>query len=503
MADKTIIFVHGWSVTNTDTYGGLPTALRRYLAQRDDTAEIRHLFLGAYVSFVDTVTLTDISRAFEAALRREAGDAIAAGREIVCITHSTGGPVVRDWMHRFYTSQNRACPMTHLIMLAPANFGSALAVLGQRTVGRLKAWMSGIEPGQRVLDWLQLGSRENLELNRSTLAQGPAHEWAEPVYCFVLTGQCINHALYDHVNSYTGELGSDGVVRVAAANQNATFLRLEQERPTIEQGEAVKSALKLAADGVLQEDSYAFRLIEGRSHSGDKMGIMTSVRDEDGPDDHPVLTPLLACLDVDSPDAYKSLRDEFAKATAEIHASEQLEVRGRNFPLPDAVRVRDRFAMLVVRVWDSDGDPVEDFDIIFTASSEGDPNDLPTGFLKDRQRNPRSRNTVTFYLNETLVRAAPAIYHGDDMVRPSSGGVGRLGMRVVARPESGLAHYGTAEIEMSHTDLANYVRADQTTVVDVHLCRIVRSDTTRLLDGDDPASQPFDITRYDDGSDPI
>eukprot|EP01031_Cornospumella_fuschlensis_P043536 gene43536-53229_t len=43
-------------------------------------------------------------------------------------------------------------------MLAPANFGSALAQLGKGRVGRLKAWFSGVEPGQGVLDWLELGS---------------------------------------------------------------------------------------------------------------------------------------------------------------------------------------------------------------------------------------------------------------------------------------------------------------------------------------------------------
>jgi len=51
-------------------------------------------------------------------------------------------------------------------MLAPANHGSALAKLGKARVGRLKAWFNRIEPGQRILDWLSLGSEGQWQLNK-------------------------------------------------------------------------------------------------------------------------------------------------------------------------------------------------------------------------------------------------------------------------------------------------------------------------------------------------
>ena len=44
----------------------------------------------------------------------------------------------------------------------------------------------------------------------------------------MLTGQSIDRHFYDNLNSYTGEAGSDGVVRVAAANLNFGMLRIEQ-----------------------------------------------------------------------------------------------------------------------------------------------------------------------------------------------------------------------------------------------------------------------------------
>ena len=76
-------------------------------------------------------------------------------QEFSCITHSTGGPVVREWVDRFYGARKlRELPLKHLVMLAPANHGSALAVLGKQRLSRMKSWFQGVEPGQKVLDWL-------------------------------------------------------------------------------------------------------------------------------------------------------------------------------------------------------------------------------------------------------------------------------------------------------------------------------------------------------------
>jgi hypothetical protein len=48
--------------------------------------------------------------------------------------------------------------MSHLIMLAPANYGSALAQLGKGRLSRLKFWFGGLEPGQGVLTGLNSSS---------------------------------------------------------------------------------------------------------------------------------------------------------------------------------------------------------------------------------------------------------------------------------------------------------------------------------------------------------
>jgi hypothetical protein len=105
-------------------------------------------------------------------------------------------------------------------MLAPPNHGSALAQLGKSRLSRMKFWLDGVEPGQSILDWLELGSDESWQLAKRELGR-------RALTC-VVTGASPDRGLYDHLNSYTGEHGSDGVVRIPAANPNYTWLQLTQ-----------------------------------------------------------------------------------------------------------------------------------------------------------------------------------------------------------------------------------------------------------------------------------
>src|SRR5690606_29632708 len=119
MAKPLLVFVHGWSVTSTSTYGDLPARLKREAARRGGPGlDVAHVYLGQYVSFRDEVRVGDIARAFDHAIR---GVLAGAGRDrrFACITHSTGGPVLREWLDQFYVRTGRLadCPLSHLVML--------------------------------------------------------------------------------------------------------------------------------------------------------------------------------------------------------------------------------------------------------------------------------------------------------------------------------------------------------------------------------------------------
>lgn len=447
-----VVFVHGWSVTNTDTYGGLPEALVRNASPKLDL-EVAHLYLAKYVSFADEVTVDDIARGMERAVAVEVLPRLARGERFACVTHSTGGPVVRKWIDLFYRDRLAKCPLGHLIMLAPANHGSALAQLGKGRIARMKFFADGVQPGTGVLDWLELGSDQSWELNRQWLAYDCVDAG---LYPFVLTGQSIDRAFYDNLNAYTDEGGSDGVVRVAAASMNYGLLRLVQ------------------TDGglALRKDERAARtamgVLPGRSHSGQAMGILASARpDDDG--SHPTVRWVLRCLDVGSATTYRRVLKELADLTDSTQASERTQKVKELFVFKRTF-VTSRYCMLVVRIKDDRDNDLSDYDVIFTAGPSYDPNHLPPGFFVDRQRNQRNPGKLTYYIDYDVMNE----WFGKPEIE------GKFGIKVVARPSEGFAYYSVAEHKGTFAALKRYFEPNQTLMLEVELRRRVAEGVFQL-----------------------
>ena len=487
----TLVFVHGWSVTNTDTYGGLPARLRNEAAARNVNIEVKHLYLGRYISFHDEVTVPDIARAFQAAVDDELSAVTAAGNRFACITHSTGGPVIREWWYRHYFTNPHSgrCPMSHLMMLAPANFGSALAQLGKGRLSRLKNWFGGTEPGQGVLNWLELGSRGSWALNSAWIADGESSITAKGVFPFVLTGQTIDRAFYDNLNSYTGETGSDGVVRVAAANLNSRIVHLEQEKPRRSGGADSKfEAPNLVFRDTTIGPQTAMRIISGASHSGSSKGIMRSVRRPAGhARGRELVDSLFDCLQVSSRADYLKVVDKQAAETDQVQEEERLET-DKKFFVSDTHFVHDRYSMVTFRVTDDEGHAVKDFDLLLTAGPNNDPNHLPKGFFVDRQSNKVARNSVTFYFNYDVMVGAPEITKGDKVVRAASDGAASLGIILKPRPDRGFVHYLPCEIKADEKMLAHVAASDPGTKESSAGIRL-RSQTPGPASADRPSAQ--------------
>jgi hypothetical protein len=489
-----IVFVHGWSVINTDTYGGLPARLRNEATARNLNMQIKHLYLGRYISFHDEVRFADISRAFRTAVDDELKSLLAGGKRFVCITHSTGGPVIRDWWHRFYgaVAGSGVCPMSHLLMLAPANYGSALAQLGKGRLSRLKFWFGGVEPGQGVLDWLELGSAAAWDLNNSWINDGDKAITAKGIFPFVLTGQTIDRKFYDSLNTYTGESGSDGVVRVAGANLNGSVIKLLQEAPRKKPGRKNGyEAPQLDAVGMTQGPKTALRIVHGVSHSGADKGIMRSVNKKIGHrKGRELVDALFDCLSVTTRSQYRKMVDKQEAQSKSVQADEILETEDRLL-LADTHFVHDRYSMVIFRVRDDYGYPVTRFDLILTAGEKNDPNHLPKGFFADRQLNQLSRNIVTYYLNYDVMAGAPEVKAGDKVIREGADGVSALGFQIKPRPENGFVHYLPCEIKASRELLKGVLQPNTTTLVDICLRRIVTKNVFRVsrLQGDSTAGK--------------
>ncbi|MEJ1972851.1 MAG: hypothetical protein WDM96_10445 [Lacunisphaera sp.] len=469
-----VLFVHGWSVTNTDTYGGLPAALRQQIVA-GAKLQVTNLDLAKYVSFSDEIKVDDIARGMQQALEDVFGRKLRKSDAFACITHSTGGPVVRQWIDLHYRRKLASCPLRHLIMLAPANHGSALATLGKGKLSRLKSFvLDGVQPGTGVLDWLELGSDQGWALNRAWLDYDCVKAGLFP---FVLTGQRIDRALYDNLNSYTDEAGSDGVVRVAAANLNYRLLRLTQQ-----DGELVPQELKVAPP-------TAFGVLPGRSHSGEKIGILRSVRADDTPDTHPTLRWVIDCLQVTSRAQYDEISANLAKLTDQTQAGERVEKVAAGFIFTRKFTT-SRYCMLVFRIVDDRGNELDDYDLLFTAGPNYDPNHLPPGFFVDRQRNALNRRKLTYYLDHDVMAgwfAQPEV--GD-----------KFGVRVVARPADGYAHYVVAEHRSTFTEMRDLFAPNQTLMIEILLQRHVRQGTYRLAPFN-PGAPPENFSQQPKGDD--
>lgn len=447
-----LVFLHGWSVADTSTYGRLPQILAARAADNGITLQLTHVHLGRYISFRNEVRMDDLVRALDHALKELLGNTLPP---FACVTHSTGGVLMRSWVEAHYGADRlAACPLTRLIMLAPPNHGSALALLGSGRISRLRSWFQGVEPGDGVLRWLELGSDEARVLNRAWLDY-PAPDAAVPFRTFVLSGETIDSKLYDYLNSYTAEAGSDGVVRLASASLDHRWLELRQSDVKVPMRGAVGEARLLEPTGPLRlSPGGAFLIVADAAHSGSTKGILESPTPENA-NQKPVVAAILAALSLgDSPRAYTTLTTAWANENEARQAGS-----GR----------KRRFFQLIVRVADDRGTAVTDFDLILLAGTRYDPEAFPRGFVIDKQVNRRSPQTITFYLDFDAVCAKRSA---------------RFGFRVVARPSSGFARYEPAEFRLGDQPPERYLAPNSTCYVDVTLRRVVDRQTARF----DPAT---------------
>ena len=456
----TLVFVHGWSVTNTSTYGQMPRQLQQQAAAAGLSLTLADVWLSEYVSFDDAVTMADLVRAFDHALR----DLHLPDPSFACITHSTGGPVVREWLRaqRDKPAVYSAIRLSHLVMLAPANFGSALAQLGKSVFGRLKSWFSGVEPGQRILDWLELGSAPSLTLNLDYIHSDDPLTQGQ--FQFVLIGDRPDRALYDHLNSYTGEDGSDGVVRIAAANLNARHAVLSP------QGDAESNALML---NVSRGPRCAFKMIPDASHSGDAHGIMAHA----APD---TVQVILRCLSIRDAASYTALCDAFDAENAARDANKvELEPAG---PFAPRVHIHDPRSMLIVRLTDEAGEPLTGAGFLLTAGISASPDLMPAGFMLDRQANSKQRTTLSLFLDYSLLAGGARVADprdGRKTLRQAVVSHRPYGAYVEPVDLTGLVHHAIAQSQAGD-DLFNMLGAHQTTVLDVVLPRKIHEGVFRL-----------------------
>lgn len=212
-----VVILHGWS-DNSDSFKPLAQWLK------ENGHNTYSLMLGDYISLRDDVRIEDVAKRMEEVVVEKQRQGVLQ-RKFDLIVHSTGGLLARRWIATHYADPQRNCPVRNLLMLAPANFGSKLAHMGRSMLGRVfKGWKTGFETGEEMLYALELSSPFQWALAQDDLfvtensSSSKAFYGHDKVRPFVIVG---THPYPEFMAQITNENGSDGTVRVAAANLNA------------------------------------------------------------------------------------------------------------------------------------------------------------------------------------------------------------------------------------------------------------------------------------------
>lgn len=244
---RPLVIIHGWS----DDYKSFKR-LGKKLADKEIVSSVEHIKLGDYVSLDDDVTFDDLVNALQNAWERQNLPTTAGS--VDCIVHSTGGLIIRDWIESHYEPDN--VPIKHLLMLAPANFGSPLAHKGRSFIGRVvKGWKSDkmFETGARILKGLELASPYSWQLAMRDRFGSKVYFNSGKVLCTVLVG----NTGYTGISAAANENGTDGTVRVSTANLNCAFLDIDFTTDPFNPTYSLKNS----------RGKTAFAVLDGENHS--------------------------------------------------------------------------------------------------------------------------------------------------------------------------------------------------------------------------------------------
>lgn len=217
-----VAILHGWS-----DKGQSFQPLRDFLTANGFPTQ--DVFLGNYISMDDDVRVEDVAKRMDVVIQGLM-DSGKLRKPFDLIVHSTGALVARQWMLNLHQA-GREIPVGRFVMLAPANFGSKLAAVGKSMIGRITKGLSNrLETGEEMLRALELGSPYQWGLTRQDLLAPPGVADVTGPYApgGVMPFVIIGTRAYDSgAQQIINENGSDGTIRVAAADLNAVGMTID------------------------------------------------------------------------------------------------------------------------------------------------------------------------------------------------------------------------------------------------------------------------------------
>lgn len=334
MAASTVL-LHGWSDCSESFVD-----MKRFLA-RSGVAPVSEIYYADYESREDHVTFDDVIDGLNDEFHRR-GFIHRDGRrkqELNVVVHSTGGLVIRHWIHQHYRRHgNRIdeCPVKRVVMLAPANFGSPLAHRGKSFLGSLfkGRWKIGdlLEVGRHLLDGLELASPYQWELaHRDLLIDEPYFD-PERIQLTILVG--IQD--YAGLRGWVNKPGTDGTVVIAGTSLDTVKVRLDFSRER--GGEADYQPFAWQSTETIAE--FGFGVLEGLDH-GSIVGAVGSGSQ--------VGELLVRALGTQGAAEFQQLRQDLDAITEQTYAATG----------------KDRFQQFILHAVDEYGMSIDDFTVEF------------------------------------------------------------------------------------------------------------------------------------------
>ncbi|TCC99928.1 esterase/lipase family protein [Pedobacter psychroterrae] len=281
--NERIIIIHGYSDCSESFI-----ALKQWLVDQQ-RGQIDTIYYADYQSREDSLSFNDVADGLNDELIK--GNLInqdgSSDYKLKIIVHSTGGLVVRYWIWQYYYHRGRIdkCPITNIVMLAPANFGSPLAHRGKSFLGSLVKgrWKIGdfLEVGRKILDGLELASAFQWSLAHKDLLISNPYFNCEQIKVTILVGMKD----YEGLRGWVNKPGTDGTVVISGTNLNAVKLTLEFVKPvgtetyTPHRWSGKKSVCDLAF-GILPNHDHGTIVEQATTDSNLSRLILTGLADD-------------------------------------------------------------------------------------------------------------------------------------------------------------------------------------------------------------------------------
>jgi hypothetical protein len=482
-----ILLIHGYGSEQgtaasqrgaANVYKGLATWLKATYS----SSSVFELDLTRWISLEDGVGLDDVSRAMDTALRGPYSHVM--NKTFHVIIHSTGALVVRYWIQKF-AGPNQ--PIRNLIHLAGANFGSGWADLGRN---RLSRWgrelFTGSEAGTKILDALELGASRTIDLHLSLLV-GNDSMVARGVREYVIIGSQPAARWFERPIRFAKEDGSDGVVRVAAANLNFCYAKFTINsvglKVTARDVQSLRKRAQLPVDAVFYDRvDESLPGVDGRevvplaipyntAHSGSDYSVVY------GSANREFVEPLIqTALETTNINGWRNQAQPFADVTEASRRestvrsfADRLTDRGWDRPSQ-----YDAHSQVIIRLFDEDERPIEDYDIFFDSEPVRGHVTAISDLIEHKHKNGVTPNVFVFYLRTEKWNGTKWIDCFDELKS--------LTFSIEANePETDDIQYVPFVLPLDQGAIKKWIRHHTTTIMDIYMRRVPSDNVFRIF----------------------